>query len=60
MYTTEVVIDLHLVSSITGAITDQIEIREKGGGLNREASVINAVEIASSSVETRLSVWPHP
>lgn len=58
LFLTEMVLDIREISSATGSVTDQIEIREKGGALDAQASVIAALDKLAGSVESRLADWP--
>jgi hypothetical protein len=54
----EVALDLRAISPATGTVEDELQIRQKGGGLNPTASLDDAVRKLGIEVGQRVQRWP--
>jgi len=58
LFIAELVADLRQISPGTGSILDEIDLRVKGGGLDRTSAISAASEKLASSIEAHLASWP--
>jgi len=55
---TEVALDLRTISPTTGLVDDEVQFRQKGGGLNAGAAFDDAVRKVKKDVKQQAQHWP--